>query len=95
VSAVTGRRLDDLRNVIFDSLQLIRVYAKPPGEDPDLSTPFVLQMGGTVADFASKVHLDFYKNLKHARVWGTGVFDGQMVGREHELHDGDIVELRM
>ncbi len=95
VSAVTGRRLAALRDIIFDNLNLIRVYAKPPGEDPDLSTPFVLQRGSTVADFASKIHLDFYKNLKHARVWGFGVFDGQMVGRDHELYDQDIVELRM
>jgi small GTP-binding protein len=95
VSAVTGRRLAELKEVIFENLDLIRVYAKPPGEDPDLSTPFVLHSGDTVADFASKVHLDFYKNLKHARVWGTGVFDGQMVGRDHVLHDRDIVELRI
>ncbi|NDK16556.1 MAG: TGS domain-containing protein, partial [Armatimonadetes bacterium] len=33
------------------------------------------------------------ESLKHARVWGTGVFDGQTVGREHVLHEKDIVEL--
>ena len=28
-----------------------------------------------------------------AKVWGIGVFDGQTVKKDHELHDGDLVEL--
>ena len=54
---------------------------------------FVLEKGGTVAEFAAKVHKDFVTDLKTARVWGTDVYDGQMVGRDHVLHDGDVVEL--
>ena len=30
-----------------------------------------------------------------ARVWGTGVFDGQTVTRDHVLHDKDVVELHV
>jgi ribosome-interacting GTPase 1 len=44
---------------------------------------------------AAKVHKDFLENLKAARVWGSASFDGQMVGRDHVLADGDIVELRI
>jgi ribosome-interacting GTPase 1 len=71
------------------------VYSKAPGKEPDRSAPFVMDDGDTVEEFARKVHLDFYENLKSARVWGTGVFDGQMVGRDHVLQDGDVIELRM
>ena len=53
-----------------------------------------MQRGGTVDDFAEKVHKDFVEQLKSARVWGHGVHDGQQVGRDHVLHDGDIVELK-
>ncbi len=95
VSALTARNLDGLRQAVFERLGVIRVYAKPPGKEPDLSAPFVLEEGSTVADFARKVHQDFYHNLKAARVWGEGVFEGQMVGRDHVLHDGDLVELRL
>ncbi|MGC9334856.1 MAG: GTPase [Anaerolineae bacterium] len=95
VSAATGRNLEAMKREVLQALGVIRVYAKPPGKDPDLSAPFVLQQGSTVADFAGKVHQDFYRNLKAARVWGKGVYDGQMVGRDHVLHDGDIVELRL
>ncbi len=95
VSATTGRNLERLKQVVFERLDIIRVYSKPPGREPDLSEPFVLDKGSTVAEFAGKVHQDFLKGLKSARVWGSGVYDGQMVGRDHVLHDGDVVELRI
>ena len=44
-------------------------------------------------EFAEKVHQDFVAMLKSAKVWGSGVFDGQTVGRDHVLEDGDIVEM--
>lgn len=95
VSAGTGRNLDRLRWAVFERLGIIRVYSKPPNRDADHNAPFVLAKGSTVEDFAGKVHQDFLKNLKTARIWGTGVFDGQMVSRDHVLHDGDVVELRI
>lgn len=93
-SAAEMRGADRLKWAVYDALNIIRIYAKPPGQSADLSAPFVLRKGGTVEEFAAAVHRDFVDNLKSARIWGTGVFDGQMVGRDHVLHDGDIVELR-
>ncbi|MEJ2736190.1 MAG: TGS domain-containing protein [Anaerolineae bacterium] len=95
VSATTGRNLEHMKRVVYDRLGMIRVYAKPPGREPDYSAPFVMREGGTVEEFASKVHQDFAKNLKSARVWGSATHDGQMVGRDHVLHEGDVVELRI
>jgi ribosome-interacting GTPase 1 len=95
VSVRTGRNLEALKRRVFEELEIIRVYAKPPGKKPDLDMPFVLRKGSTVDDLAGKVHKDFLDSLKSARVWGSGSFDGQMVGREHELADGDVVELRI
>jgi len=95
VSATTGRNLERLKEVVFERLEIIRVYSKPPGREPDLSAPFVLEKGSTLADFAGKVHQDFLEKLTAARVWGSAVYDGQMVGRAHVLQDGDVVELRI
>lgn len=95
ISAQNGRHLDQLKRAVFDALDIIRVYSKPPGKDPDFTAPFVLPVGSTLEEFAGKVHQDFVKQLKSARVWGTGVYDGQPVGRDHVLHDGDVVELRI
>jgi ribosome-interacting GTPase 1 len=95
VSATTGRNLERLKQGVFERLGIVRVYSKPPGKEPDLTVPFVLKQGSTIADFAQGVHQDFFEKLKTARVWGSSVYDGQMVGRDHVLSDGDVVELRI
>lgn len=95
VSAETNRNLDRLKQAVLERLEVIRVYAKTPGKPADMSAPFVLNKGDTVEDFAAKVHKDFAEKMKHARIWGTDVYDGQMVQRDHLLFDGDIVEINI
>jgi hypothetical protein len=95
VSAETKRNVDGLKKAVYEGLEIIRVYSKPPGKEPDFSAPFVLDKGSTVEEFAGKVHKDFLENLKTARIWGSADFDGQMVKRDYVLQDGDVVELRM
>lgn len=95
VSAGTGRNLDKLKETLFDSLGIVRIYSKPPGSDADLTTPFVVKKGTTVEELAGKIHKDFYSQLKSARIWGSSTFQGQLVGRDHVLQDGDVVELKV
>ncbi len=95
ISVLTGRNIKQLRQLILKALNIVRIYAKPPGKEPDLTAPFVLKSGSTITDLAAKVHKDFLHNLKTARIWGSGVHDGQQVGRDHILQDGDIVELHV
>ena len=95
ISVTTGRNLDQFKQTVFDLLEVVRIYSQAPGKEPDFNSPFVMQRGGTVEEFARKVHQDFYKNLKLARVWGSSDFDGQMVSRDYVLEDGDVVELQM
>lgn len=94
VSAASGRNFEQLKQLLFDKLNIIRVYARPPGKEPDLERPFVLKKGSTIDDLAQKVHRDFFEKLKSARVWGSAAFAGQMVQRDYVLQDGDIVELK-
>ena len=51
--------------------------------------------GSTLLELAGHVHREFTEKLKSARIWGTGVFDGQTVTRDHVLHDKDVVELHV
>jgi ribosome-interacting GTPase 1 len=95
ISAKTGHNLDRLKQTVYERLDIIRVYSKQPSKPADMTAPFVLPRGGTVDEFAAKVHKDFVEHLKTARIWGPGVHDGQPVGREHVLKDGNIVELHM
>lgn len=95
LSATTGHNIESLPRTVYERLEIIRIYSKPPNKPPDMGNPFVLKRGETVEEFAGKVHQDFRKNLKTARIWGTDVYDGQQVGRDHVLHDGDIVEMHI
>jgi ribosome-interacting GTPase 1 len=93
VSAVDGRGLDRLGPFLFEHLGVARVYTKIPGQPPDMSRPFTVRRGQTVADVAVLVHKEIAADLRYARLWGRGTFDGQQVGRDHALADGDVVEL--
>lgn len=95
VSAATGTNLDRLRDEVFRMLGVIRVYSKPRGKEPDLSAPFTLPRDSTIAELAQMVHKDLAEHVKFARVWGGSKFEGQQVGREHVLQEGDIVELHV
>ena len=95
ISIKTNRNLDTMKQRVFEALGIVRVYSKPPGKKPDHGAPFVLKKGSTVADLAGKVHHDFFEKFVLARLWRPGVHDGQMVGKDHVLKDGDVVELRI
>lgn len=56
--------------------------------------PIILKEGATVKDVAQKIHKDFLKKFRFAKIWGPSAkFPGQAVGLEHELKDGDIIKL--
>ncbi|MBI2315496.1 MAG: TGS domain-containing protein [Betaproteobacteria bacterium] len=93
VSAATGYRLGDIAPWLFSHLGIVRAYTKNPGKTADRSRPFTLRAGQTVEDVARLVHKDLAQSLKYARVWGKSGIQGQHVGREHAVADGDVIEL--
>jgi ribosome-interacting GTPase 1 len=93
VSTLSGAGLEKLSATIFQLLGIIRIYAKPPGKPADMSDPFTLPAGATVMDLATAIHRELAGKLKFARIWGTGVYDGQNAQRNHVLNDKDIIEL--
>jgi ribosome-interacting GTPase 1 len=95
VSATTGRNLEVLKQILFERLEIVRVYTKTRGKAPDHKAPFVLKKGATVEDLASKIHKEFVEKFRFAKVWGKEVYDGQMIQRDYMLKDGDVVELHV
>jgi len=93
MSAKTGDGTDELGAFLFRALGIVRVYTKTPGKPKDTDKPFTVRHGGTVLDVAGLVHKDIASSLKFARMWGEEVFDGQQVGPDHLVSDGDLVEL--
>lgn len=87
--------LDGLVEMIWDYLDLQRVYTKPKGRLPDFGDPVVLRKDkATVEDFANRIHKALIKRMKYALVWGTSAkHRPQRVGKEHVLQDEDIVSL--
>lgn len=93
VSTVSDGGLEELPRKLFEQLGIIRIYSKPPGKPADMTDPFTLPVGSTVMDLAMAVHRQLAEKLRFARIWGTGVYDGQNTQRNHVLNDKDIIEL--
>lgn len=85
---------DDAKEKIWSMLDLIRVYTKERGKKPE-QKPLVLKKGSTVRDAVEKIHKDFLKYFKFARIWGSIKFPGEKVGLEHRLKDGDTMEVHI
>ncbi len=92
VSILDDASLDELRRAIWELTGLIRVWLHHDGEvDP---RPQPMHAGSTVADVADRVHHDLGAAALGARIWGPSArFDGQRVGRDHVVEDGDTVEI--
>jgi ribosome-interacting GTPase 1 len=95
ISAQKGINIEELRRYIFERLEILRVYTKTPGKKADFEDPVILKIGSTLLDAARTIHKDFARNLKYARIWGTGVYDGQMVQKDFVLLDGHVVEFHI
>ena len=94
ISADKKLNIDNLKETIFENLNLVRVYLKPQGRKADMNDPLVIKKGSTVIDACDKLHKEFVKNFRHAKIWGTSVkFPGQKVGPDHVLEDEDVLRI--
>ena len=92
VSVIDDASLEAFRDAAWRLTGLIRVRLRTAGEtDPE---PLALEPGSTVADVAHSVHHELAERFIGARIWGPSAqFDGQRVGRDHGVRDGDVVEI--
>src|SRR5207245_2380353 len=90
VPALTRIR-DVLREAIWNRAGLIRVFLRRPGDDE--AEPLALRPPATIIDVARTIHQEVADECRGARVWGPSArFEGQRVGREHLVADGDTIE---
>ncbi|MHA2052301.1 MAG: GTPase [Candidatus Hodarchaeales archaeon] len=88
--------LMQLKDYLFQILEVMRIYTKPPRQKINNEQPFICPIGTTVEELSSKIHKDFVKHFRYAKVWGTSVdFPGKRVGLEHQLMDEDILEITL
>ncbi len=93
LSTQSDQNVESLPRHLFQALHVLRVYTKAPSKKPDLERPYTLPEGSTVLDVAQAVHRDFAENLRFARIWGEGTYDGQQVKQDHVVSDRDVIEL--
>lgn len=92
ISTHTGEGIEELKEKIFEELNLIRVYTKKPGKKKDLPA-LGLKQNATVDDVLELIHKDFRKNFNFARVFNSKKHSGQKVGLDYKLEDGDVIEI--
>ncbi|MFW3147252.1 MAG: OBG GTPase family GTP-binding protein [Thermoplasmatota archaeon] len=86
--------IEDLKRLLFDRLQFMRIFLKPQGEEADMEEPLVILEGSTVRAVCEHLHRDFMEHFRYANVWGPSAkYPGQSVGMSHELEDGDVVSI--
>ena len=94
ISASKKQGLEDLKEMIFNQLELIRIFMKPVGKNPDFNEPLILKKGKNVEDACKKLHKDFIKKFRYAQIWGESAkYPGQKVGLNHILKDKDIITI--
>lgn len=97
ISADRKVNTENLKKLIFDRLEFIRVYTKEFGKKADMDEPMIMRRGSTLRIMCERLHKDFVTKFRFARIWGPSAkFDGQKVlNLNHEIKDGDIIEIRI
>ncbi len=88
----TPLELKKLKQKIFETFPIIRIYTKEPKKKPSID-PMILKENSTFKDATEKVRKGMSKKVKRSRVWGpSSKFGGQVIGLSHILKDKDIIE---
>lgn len=96
ISAKTGLNTEELKDLIFDKMNLIRVFCKEYGQKADMDVPLIIRRHSTIRNMCEKLHKDFVSKFRYARVWGPSAkYDGQKYQLNHKIKDKDIIEIRV
>ena len=93
-TSFSNQDLNDLKEKIFKTFLVIRIYTKEPKKEKSL-IPIIIKQKCTVKEIAEKIFGKNWSIVKQTKLWGpSSKFPGQTVGLEHELKDNDVVEFQ-
>lgn len=94
ISTKTQEGLEELKEKIFKSFPIIRVYTKHQGKkSKNEDKPVVLHLNSSLEDVAEKILHGYSKKVKYAKITGPSAkFKNQRVGLKHIVQDKDVVE---
>ena len=95
ISAKNKENINALRHSIFQELNLIRVYLKPPKKEADMDEPIILHKGDSMKTLCRKIHKRFVKDFRFSLIWGKSArHPGQKIANlNHIIEDGDIISI--
>ena len=94
MTSSNGDGIKELKEKIFSSFDILRIYLKEPGKPPS-QTPLTIKPPATIKDVAEKISKNLLYSIKEVHIWGpSSKFQNQKVGINHELKDKDIVEFK-
>lgn len=84
-----------LRDVIdrcWKELNLMRIYTKRKGVEPNLEEALIVRNNSTIEDVCDRIHRTMKDTFKYALVWGASARHvPQRVGLGHVVADEDVV----
>jgi small GTP-binding protein len=97
ISAEQGLGIAELKDKIYQKLDLVRIYLKEVGKKADMDVPLIMFRNCTIKDVCEKLHKDFVTNFRFARIWGKSAkFEGQTFSKmDKHLQEGDVLELHI
>jgi len=94
VSCELKLNIEELKDRIWDMLELKRIYTKKRGCPPDFADPVVVRSDGNIHRLADAIHKSIASKLAYALVWGrSALHEPQQVHLKHVLADQDVVTL--
>ena len=94
ISSITEENINELKERIFGSFDITRIYLKEPGKQPT-DRPLMIKSGSSVEDVAKKISKEMVPMIKEVRIWGpSSKFPNQKVGLNHKVKDKDIIEFK-
>lgn len=94
VNAQAGGDMESVKKLAYSATGLIRIFMRVPGSmEVD---PMHVSAGTTVKEAMDHIHKGMSSRFRAANLWGKSAkFGGQNVSLNHELRDGDVLELHL
>jgi uncharacterized protein len=84
--------IQDVVERCWKELNLIRIYTKRKGVDPNFDEALIVRSGSTIEDVCDSIHRNMKDTFKYALVWGASARHiPQRTGLSHPVADEDVV----
>ncbi|KAI4260274.1 MAG: hypothetical protein LQ352_000396 [Teloschistes flavicans] len=86
--------IQDVVERCWQELQLLRIYTKRKGVEPEFSEALIVRNNSSIEDVCDQIHRTLKETFKYAMVWGASARHvPQRVGLSHMVADEDVVSI--